>query len=105
MAAPYRTKSGDLADCEGRPIRAYRGRGLEKIEALGPPLTADQVLKAVSAHALGLLHFNKEQLGALYRLGEAHRLWGARSEGVKGAKSRPQAPGVEDSGVGPGGGD
>jgi len=83
MPSPYRTEYGDLADSHGEPIRAYRGRGLERIDALSVPLTAEEVLKAVSAHAVGLLHLNKEQQASLYKLGEAYRLWGARSEGVR----------------------
>jgi len=92
MPSPYRTEYGDLADKQGNPIRAYRGRGLERIDALSVPLTAEEVLKAVSAHAAGLLHLNKEQLASLRLLGEAYRLWGARSEGVKASRPRGRPP-------------
>ena len=98
IGTPYRTESGDLADKQGKPIRAYRGRGLERIDALPVSLTAEEVLKAISAHAVGLLHLNKEQLASLFKLGEAHRLWGARSEGVKAShpRVRPRVELVED---------
>ena len=92
---PYRTESGDLADKQGRPIRAYRGKGLERIDALPVSLTAEEVLKAVSAHAVGLLRLNKEQQASLYKLGEAHRLWGARSEGVRAGRPRGRPPTFE----------
>ena len=95
MPSPYRTEYGDLADKQGTPIRAMRGRGLEGIDALSVPLTAEEVLKAVSAHAVGLLHLNHEQLASLRLLGEAYRLWGARSEGVKAGRSRGGPPRVE----------
>ena len=93
MAAPYRTESGDLADKDGNPIRAYRGRGLERIDALAASLTAEEVLKAVSAHAVGLLRLSREQQASLYKLGEAYRLWGARSEGVKAVETSFSIPG------------
>jgi len=95
MAQPYRTKSGDLADKEGQPIRDHRGKGLARIEALDASLTAEQVLKAVSAHALGLLPLNKERLASLFKLGEAHRLWGPRATGAQGARDKRVAPRVE----------
>jgi hypothetical protein len=95
MASPHRTLSGDLGDREGKPIRARRGAGLARIDALSAPLTAEQVLKAVSAHVVGLLNLNKEQQASLYKLGEAHRLWGARSEGVRASHPRGKAPRFE----------
>ena len=76
MAATYRTESGDLADKEGNPMRARRGRGSERIDALPVSLTAEQVLKAVFAYAVGLLRLNKERQASLCKLGEAYRLWG-----------------------------
>lgn len=69
--APYRTESGDLVDKEGNPIRARRGKGLERIDALSTSLTAEQVLKAVSAQVVGLLYLNKEQQASLYKLAKA----------------------------------
>jgi hypothetical protein len=70
--------------------------GLTCIEALPAPLTAHEVLKAVSAHALGLLPLNKERLASLFKLGEAHRLWGPRGKGVTGERApKREAPGVE----------
>jgi len=66
--------------------------GLAAIEAAPAPLTADQVLKAVSGYAIGALMVPGPRLAALYKLGEAYRLWGARSEGVKAAnKAAPKA--------------
>ena len=98
MAAPYRTKSGDLADKQGQPIRAHRGRGLERIDELTASLTKEQVLKAASAHILGQLHLSKEQLASLFKLGEAYRLWGARSTGVTGSSGpRTRPPSVENA--------
>jgi hypothetical protein len=93
--APYRTESGDLVDKEGNPIRARRGKGLERIDALSTSLTAEQVLKAVSAQVVGLLYLNKEQQASLYKLGEAHRLRGARSVGVKATRPRGPAPSLD----------
>jgi hypothetical protein len=46
---------------------------LERIEALPVSLTADEVLKAVSAHALGLSWLDRERLASLRLLGETHR--------------------------------
>ena len=64
---------------------------MPRTATLSVPLAAEEVLKAVSAHAVGLLHSNKEQQASLYKLGEAHRLWGARSQGVttRGGGKRP----------------
>ena len=37
----------------------------------------------------------QSRLAAIYKLGEAYRLWGARSEGVKASKQRRAPPAVE----------
>jgi hypothetical protein len=72
---PYRTESGDLADKQGKPIRRYRGKALERIDEL-PLLTAEGVERAICGHALGLLRLDKERLLSLRLLGERHGLWG-----------------------------
>ena len=76
----------------GRPRRV---RGLEAINALPAALTPDQAIKLVSAHVLGLIELPKERKESLWKLGEALRLWGARSEGVKQRRQRQAPPSVE----------
>ena len=81
----------------GRGLKVEPGSamGLAAIDAAPAPLTADQVLKAVSGYATGALMVPVNRLGALYKLGEAYRLWGARSEGVKQQHKAAASPKVE----------
>lgn len=76
----------------GRPRRV---RGLAAIEHLPAALTPEQAIKLVSAHVLGLIELPKERKESLWKLGEALRLWGARSEGVRRSRQRQAPPTVE----------
>lgn len=76
------------------PVRPGDLEGLAAIDSAPAPLTGEQVLKAVSGFATGALTLSERRLAALYKLGEAYRLWGARSEGVKAATGRVKAPAV-----------
>ena len=58
-------------------------------------MTPEQAIKLVSAHVLGLIEIPKERKESLWKLGEALRLWGARSEGVKGPSKRTSKPAFE----------
>ena len=92
---PYRTEYGDLADKKGKPIRAMRGKALERINEL-PLLTAGGVERAICGHALGLLRLDKERLLSLRLLGERHGLWGpGRRRLAPSPAPKRQAPGVE----------
>ena len=73
--SPYRTKSGDLADRQGRPIRHNRGETLARVREQ-ELLTAEDVERAICGHLLGTLKLDKERLMSLRLLGERYGLWG-----------------------------
>ena len=92
---PYTTDTGEPTSREGVPAHKDRRAGLERIARLPDAISAADVVKAVSGHALGYLDMPKERLASLRLLGEAYGLWGARAKGIRDAQPPAKGAGFE----------